>query len=283
MFYREQRWKQRKTKNLKSKESIEFLTVKTFPITVQEKNKSRKEKCKVTTPVQRKLNTRRSMEWHKMLVNTNFDNSDYVIHATFNDNKKPTTKEEIEREFKNYIARINRRRKKDGLGNARYVAVIEGLNNPEKRIHFHIIIDGDLDRDTLEDLWKKKGIINVDRLQLNEEGLTGLVEYITKEKLQDDEVYEEEKYRKAYRTSLGLKKPKLEVNDCKFNKRKLREMLVSYPSRQEIEKMYPGYTLTRFDIKQNDEYGHIYVEIQMRRYVKNKKIKGTNLYKPILR
>ncbi|WWU66476.1 hypothetical protein QJR26_08870 [Clostridium baratii] len=282
MHYREQRYVQRKSKNLRVKESLEYLTVKCFPITKKEKNQKRKEKTKLTAPKQRKLNTKRSFEYHKMLVHCNFDTSDYVIHCTFDEKKRPETKERIEKEFTNYIKRINRRRKKLGLNNAKYVAVIEGLQG-ECNVHFHIIIDGELDREILEDLWGNRGIVNVDRLQLNEEGLTGLIKYMLKVKEDvSDEIFEKNKHKRGWRTSKGnLQKPKLKVNDNKFTKRKMRDLLMNSPSREEIERMYPGYTLTDFRITQNDEYGHIYMTIEMRRYVKNEKIKGTNLYKPI--
>lgn len=274
MFYREQRWRSRKTKNLKVKESLEFLDVRIFPITEKEKNRSRKEKSKVTAPKQQKLNNKRSIEWHKKIIHSNFDESDYVIHATFDNKNRPNDKIAIEKEFKNYIARINRRRKKLGLGNTKYVAVIEGIEDKRKKVHFHIIIDGELDRDTLEELWNKKGYINVDRLQMNEEGFTALVKYMAKEK-----ETEEMKYNKMWRSSVGLKKPKLEVNDCKYNKRKMKNMLMKQPSRQELEAMYPGWTLTNYEIKYNEEYGNIYMDINMRRYCKNEKIPGTKLFK----
>lgn len=274
MFYREQRWRSRKTKNLKVKESMEFLDVRIFPISAKEKKKSRKEKTKVSEPKQKKLNNKRSIEWHRKIIHSNFDESDYVIHATFNNKNRPETKEQIEKEFKNYIARINRRRKKLGLGNTKYVAVIEGIKDKRKKVHFHIIVDGDLDRDTLEELWGKRGYINVDRLQMNEEGFTALVKYMAKEKESEDM-----KYNKMWRSSVGLKKPKLEVSDCKYNKNKMRNMLMQQPSRQELEVMYPGWILTNYEIKYNEEYGNIYMDINMRRHCKNEKIPGTKNYK----
>ncbi|WP_338631324.1 rolling circle replication-associated protein [Clostridium baratii] len=284
IFYREQRCIQRKTENLKLKESIEFLTTKVFPITAKERNQRRKEKNKLTAPKQRMLNTRRSFEWHKMLVHCNFDTTDTLIHCTFSEKNRPRTQKEINNEFKNYIKRINRRRKKLGLDNAKYIAVIEGLEG-ECNVHFHIIMDGDLDRETLETLWNGKGIVNANRLQMNEEGVTALIKYmmkLKKDKNLDDEMFEKGKYKRAWRSSKGnLKKPKVEVNDCKFTRRKMMEFKKNHPSREEIERMYPGYILTDFQINQNDEYGQFYMVIEMRRYVKNEKIKGTNLYKPI--
>lgn len=130
-----------------------------------------------------------------------------------------------------------------------------------------------MNRDILEELWGR-GFINVDRLQSNEEGFTALVKYMAKER-----DTEESKYSRSWRSSVGLKKPNLNVNDCNWTGRKMKRMLMQQPSREEIERLYPGYTLTNYEIKYNQEWGQVYMDIQMRRWVKNKKIEGSNYYK----
>lgn len=299
MAYREQRYPQRKTEDLKVAESLENLNAKIFFITQQEKNKSRKEKKiqaeKESSVKRSEINTRRALEHHIRKVNCNFDQSDYVIHATFNSEKRPLTRKEINNEFTNYIKRINGKRKRLGLKNAKYMAVIEGGEGTEKEVHFHIIIDGRLDRNILENLWGKRGFVNVDRLQPNEEGLTGLTKYMSKghfeelekgfkEEIKEDKKEEgkEEKSKrpkgtKRWRTSKGnLKTPVVKVNDSKFTKNKVRDMFINTPSREEIEKLYPGYTLTYYKAVHNEEYDQYYIDIHLRRYVKNVKIEVEN-------
>lgn len=290
MAYREKRWKQRKTKNLKEKQSLEILHSKIFFITQQEKNQSRKDKKKESTIKRNEINTRRALEHHIRKVNCNFDKSDYVIHATFNSERRPLTRKEIDNAFSNYIKRINRKRKNMGLKNAKYMAVIEGGDGTEKEVHFHIIIDGELDRNILEDLWGKRGFVNVDRLQPNEEGLTGLTKYMSKghfEELEDElkEDFKEKegdnekkkKGTKRWRTSKGnLRGPVIEVNDNRFKKNKVRDMFKNEPSREEIEKLYPGYTLTYYKAVWNEEYDKYYIDIRLRRYIKNEKIEIKN-------
>lgn len=271
MLYRQKIWKQRKTKNVRVKESMEFIDIRILPITKEQKKMRRKDKKKESAPKQKKLNTKRSKEWHTRLIHCNFDNSDYVIHATFSNKERPFTKEEVEKEFKNYILRINRYRKKIKLGNAKYIAVIEGGDGTKKNVHFHIIIDGDLKREILEDLWKEKGYVNVDRLQMNEEGLIRLVNYMAKG-LEDEEEIERTKEFKGVRTwrsSKGLDKPVIYVDDNKFSGRKVMNMVANHPSREEFEKMYPGYTLTDYNIVYNEEYCQAYIDIKMRKYIKN--------------
>lgn len=283
MAYREKRYIQRKTKELKVIESLETLHAKIFFITPQEKKQSRKAKKRETTIKRNETNTRRAMEYHIRKVNCNFDQSDYVIHATFNNEKRPLTRIEIDNMFGNYIKRINRKRKKLGLKKAKYMAVIEGGEGTDKEVHFHIIIDGEMDRNILEDLWGKRGFVNVDRLQLNEEGLTGLVKYMSKGHFEEeapiDKTNEDNRPKgtKRWRASRGnLEEPVIEVNDNRFSGRKVHEMLRNEPSREEIEKLYPGYTLTYYKATYNEEYCQVYIDIRLRRYVKNEKVEIKN-------
>ena len=59
------------------------------------------------------------------------------------------------------------------------------------RIHHHIIMNGGLDRDVVEDLWRKRrrkgqkkgdkiGFCNADRLQADENGIAALCTYLVK-------------------------------------------------------------------------------------------------------
>ena len=60
------------------------------------------------------------------------------------------------------------------------------------RIHHHIIMNGGLDRDVVEDLWRKRrrkgqkkgdkiGFCNADRLQADENGIAALCTYLVKQ------------------------------------------------------------------------------------------------------
>ena len=109
--------------------------------------------------------------------------------------------------MQNYIRRLNYQRKKRGLKNARYVYTTEGTQ--EGRFHHHIVMDGDIDMDTVEELWIKGRRNQVRRLDKDEDGLTGMAKYITKEK--------KKKSQKKWTPSKGLKKPEEKVNHYKFN------------------------------------------------------------------
>ncbi|SDO75825.1 rolling circle replication-associated protein [Clostridium gasigenes] len=258
MLYRQKIWKQSK-KNTTLKEILENLDIKVYPIDLREKNKSRKNKKKESAPKQKNLNDKRAREYLRRLINCNFDNSDLVLHLTYRQGEEPKDYDDAKKDIANLIARINRYRKKIGLGNLKYIAVIEGGNGTGKKIHHHLVIDGQLDRDTLEKFWKK-GYANSDRLQGNETGFGDLANYISKDP----------KGNKRWTQSVGLAKPEISVNDNKFSGRKMYNMLTNHPSREELEKMYPGYTLTNYKIVLNEENCGVYMDISMRRIIKNK-------------
>ena len=274
-WYREQICIQRKTEYLRRKESLSIMMVNLFEPTPKQRGEKRSKKSKYTAPKQKILNTERKREYFKALVHCNLDEDDYLIHKTFD---KGMTLEEANREWSNALGRINYRRKKAGLGNARYILVMEGNHVEEKRIHFHIIIDGDLHRDILEDVWKENGYINVRRLQFNDEGVTGLVKYVTKELKEEEKKKkelgedEDDGGTKAWRPSQGLVKPKLKVRDYRFTKKQVMEWVRVHPSEREIEELYPGWTCTYINKKYDDKYGKAYMKIELRKYEKNEKV-----------
>ena len=66
----------------------------------------------------------------------------------------PDSEERARKDIQNFIKRINRRRKKAGLENAKYIYIL--AMDGYKRPHFHILLSGDgVDRDELEELWGK--------------------------------------------------------------------------------------------------------------------------------
>ena len=262
MFYRQKTKKLRKRKNLKVKESLEILKVSVYPIfDNKEKFKSRKKKNMESRIEQKNLNERNSKEYFYEKAQCNFDTSDYVWHLTFADKYKVNTKEEADRIFSNLIRVINRYRKKHNLDNCRYMGVIE--NGGKGKLHWHVLIDGDVHRDILESFWKF-GTSNIDRLQQDEEGIKNLCNYMMKDP----------KGKRRWKESRGnLEEPPTpSINDNKFSKRKMINMQIKQPTREELEKMYPGYTLTNFQIKTDETYGGVYMNVTMRRMVKNRSV-----------
>lgn len=259
MFVRTKIQKLRKILDVVVKESLEICKSSTYFVWEdKEKVKSRKQKKNQSRKEQKDWNEKNAKEYFFSKAHCNFDTSDYVWHVTFDDAHRPQTIEEAERIFKNLIIKVNRWRKAEGISRAKYMAVIE--NGESGQIHWHILIDGKLHRDILEEAWDK-GNSNVDRLKQDEEGIRKLCKYMLKDP----------KGKKRYKASRGnlVEPPIPTINDNKFSRRQMIKMVTNQPTKEEIEKWYPGYTLTKFDIKQEKVYGGVYMNIELRRYVKN--------------
>lgn len=259
MFYRTKSQTLKKLIDVVAAESLEIKKISTYPMfDIREKYKSRKQKKKQSRKEQKDWNEKNAKEYFIAKAHCNFDTSDYVWHITLDNENRPNTLEEAEKMFRNLIIKVNRWRKKRELPRARYMAVIE--YGESGKLHWHILIDGKLHRDILEEAWKK-GSSNVDRIKQNEEGFKDLCKYMLKDP----------KGKKRYKPSRGnlIEPPTPTINDNKFSRREMIKMSTSWPTKEEIEKWYPGYTLTKFDIKVDEVYGGIYMNIEMRRIVKN--------------
>lgn len=192
----------------------EYLEVDIVAVTnMPEAGKGKKGK---SSQAQKNLNDKRSKRRFVQIANTNFGTNDFHISATYNNEHLPMSLEEAEKNVHNYLDRIKRKMKRETGEDLKYMLVTEytpeeeegqltlqGIEADDKttkavRIHHHIIINsGGLDRDDLELMWSttrinwKKandpeyranvdyyGFVNCDRLQPNENGLEGIVNYI---------------------------------------------------------------------------------------------------------
>lgn len=255
----------------------EYLEVDIIPRSRTERipKGKRSKKEKVSAPKQKRLNDKNARRYFVQLVNTNFGRGDLHVTATYSDDELPETVEDAEREAKNYIRRLDYRRKKEGLSPLKYVLVTECRTekNGEKpvRIHHHIIINGGLDRDVVESLWsrrKKKGekyrkmigFVNADRLQPNEYGLEALSRYLMKNP----------QGKKRWSSSQNLEKPWSRNNDHKYTKRQVERIIRNSEGRRFWEEKYPGYWLTEWKPVYNDLIGWC-IYLKMRKATKEKK------------
>lgn len=259
----------------------EWLEVDIVPVTnipepgqVKEKGSSLK---------QQNLNDKNSKRRFVQIANTNFNEEDLHVSATYDDKHLPGTVEEAEKIVHNYLNRVKRRMKRETGQDLKYMLVTEYTPeegaDPEAdqrtkavRIHHHIIMNGGLPREELELLWsttrinwnKAKepkyrrnvdfiGFVNCDRLQPNENGIEGLVNYINKRK----------KGCKKWSCSQNLQKPKVKKNDHKYSFRKIM-MYAQNPEDKEIwRKRYKGYEPTKIEFIHNDYTGwSIYLRLR---------------------
>lgn len=258
----------------------EWLEVDIVPVTnIPEAGRKREKRSSIK---QQNLNDKNSKRRFVQIANTNFNEEDYHISATYDEKHLPKTVEEAERIVHNYLNRIKRRMYRLTGKELKYMLVTEYTEEEKEgqltleiledkrtkvvRIHHHIIINGNggLSRDDLELMWSttrinwKKaadpkyrrevdriGFVNCDRLQPNENGIEGLVNYINKRK----------KGCKKWSTSQNLDKPKVKKNDHRYSFRKLREYAKTPEDKEVWRKQYKGYEPTKIEYQYNDYTG----------------------------
>ncbi len=166
-------------KSVNIKSATVFLESMVYPSFNNKADMPKTAKKRETSPSQSNLNDKNARRYLIRLANINFGKGD--IWATFgwNDGLLPECYEEAKKDVVNFIRRVNRRRKKLGLGNAKYIYIIafEEYTRP----HFHILISGDgIDRDELESLWGKCDRPNTRRIAPDDDFLlSGMATYIT--------------------------------------------------------------------------------------------------------
>lgn len=155
---------------------------------------------------QRKLNDKNARKYVERLINENFTDKDIWMTLTYDGEHLPPDGD-VDAAIKNmkkYIRRINYQRKKRGLPNAKYVYVTAYNPNAEIRWHHHIVMDGALDMETVESCWKQSSRNEVRRLQTDENGLSGMANYIVEEK---NRIPSERRWN----SSQGLRDPRIKV------------------------------------------------------------------------
>lgn len=241
----------------KKYECGQYMDVEIFYISDRMKEIQRECKKYESSPAQKKLNEKKSKRYLTRLVHLNFQPGDLYVDLTFDNDTLPNSREGVQKEVRNYINRLKRWRKKNGLPELKYVYVISDVDqdgNPA-RYHAHMIINK-MNRDVAEEKWGK-GYANADRLQFNEAGITGKVLYIARQG----------KGEKTWSSSTNLKKPQPKVSDRKIKLKHIERMIRNPEDRDFFEKLYPGWTFTDCAIEDSqDRVNGNGVYIRMRKY-----------------
>lgn len=219
-------------------------------------------KYRESTPKQKRLNAKKAKRYFEALVEANFKgNRDLVVHPTFSEDNYPESEEQAHKLVKNWIARLNYRRKKLGLPNSKYIIVFE--KSPKGRMHFHVLMDGQLSREEVENKWQL-GYCNADRLRSDPKiGLQKIISYLSKGGETD------EKNSKRWISSKGLIKPWVSCSKNTKISRKRFEVLKSIPEDSEllrvtIERDNPGYELQDVERSVSEETWQMYLFCRMR-------------------
>lgn len=232
-----------------------YLEAEYFPILESEAKKARSKKMKETTKKMKNLNDKNRVNNTIRLANTNFTDNDLFVTLSYTEETLPKNLEEAKKKLSNFLKRLRRRLKKEGLPQLKYIATIQ-YGKKTGKIHHHLIMNGDLSRDVVEELWKKseKGRCNTQKLQFDEFGIEGLVRYMLRGAVG---------YKKVTR-SKNLIQPKPIINDFKYSKRKIYDLANSQGG-VELEKEFKGYKVTKFDSVVNQVLDVAYISVKMKR------------------
>ena len=204
------------------------------------------------------VNTRNSRKKFERLAECNFKpGRDHFLTLTYA-NAAPEDEETCRRDLRNYLKRVNRARKKAGMDKAKCIGVIE--TGKSGRLHHHLLIEGGLSRDEMEQLWGH-GYANCDRIQQDRHGLTALTKYMTK-------CFEgkRESGRHRYFYTRNLRQPKVTESKSRISRRQAERIREDADVQGEIilRKMYPGKMIEELTIRQTDWLPGAYIYARMR-------------------
>ena len=218
-----------------------------------------------TAEAQKKANDERSRIRLIQLVEANFTEEDLSIGLDY-DGDAPTP-ERVDKDLENFFKKVRRRRRARGLQDLKYIAAIGGDEMPSagysgKRPHVHVIMNGGIDRDELEQLWGH-GHANTHRLQPRDSGLGGIATYFTKQ-MQDRPP---KKGVKRYRPSRNLAKPIRRTRDAKMPNSRVRRIAYDFENQAKeiMEKLYPGYVMQECIVRYSDYVPGVYIRCVLRK------------------
>ena len=225
----------------------------------------RRTKHQITREAQQRANDERSRLHLIQLVEANFTEKDVSITLTYEGT--PPEPERVDKDVRNFLNRVKRRRKKAGLDELKYIYAIGGDEMPApgysgKRPHIHMIMNGGIDRDELEAIWAK-GRANCDRRQPRDEGLGGIATYFTRQK-QDRP---EKPGVKKWRGSRNLKQPVRRSRDARMPNSRVKRIARDFrnEAKDVMEKLYPGYQLQDVQVRYSDIVDGVYIRCVLRR------------------
>lgn len=239
------------------------IEVDIYPTFFTRHDMPRTKRKRESRPAQKNLNDKRAKRYLNNLASANFGKGDLWGTFTYRAGEEPETIEDAERIFGNFIRRVNRKRKRAGKDNLKYIYVTEWSNDEQKgvRVHHHMIFSGDQDRDEIETLWDHGDRTETKRLAPDPDThITGLVKYITK----DIKGEERPKHTRRWKTSKGLKKPTVTRSYSKFGKRTVGKMAFDRSLLEEqLKKQYKGARFIDAAVYVNEINGGFYIYARM--------------------
>ena len=220
----------------------------------EDQKKARAARSQMTSEKMQVYNLERAREHLIRLADANFTAEDIHITLTYS---SPPSFEQCRKDVKNYVAKVKRRRKREGLPELKYIYTIEdNESGRKKRIHVHMLMSGGISREELEAMWAN-GYANADRLQPDRSGLEAIARYITKA----------QKNRRKWAASRNLKQPSVRTSNTKISNRRVKRIALSIENeaKEITEKIYQGYDFVRCRVSYSEIVDGAYIRVLMRR------------------
>lgn len=239
--------------------SGKVLEAEFYPVTIDGRKYTRGTKKRISRASQQKLNEKNARKKLRRLIETNFEEEkDYYCTFTYSPAEQPESYEQCKRDVTNFLRRVRRARKKEGLPELKYIYAIERT----RTFHVHLVISGGLSRKTIKNLWGKGEIKKVEELQSGEHGFQALANYLCKEwdsaKLPGS--------RKRYTPSRNLKQPVEKRRDNVFTPHFLERLCKQcVGDRDYWERRYKGYSFVDASPEFNEDYGTWYLSVFLKK------------------
>lgn len=268
-----------------------YLDVHVFP--VFRKAGKRCKRYRESSDAQKKLNQKYRENKVTYLINQNFTNKDIEAGLGYDDKNLPATYDECHRDVVNFHRRVNRLRKALDLSPLKYLYSIQ-RGEKNGRLHIHDLMSGGK-VDTTDETIKKikrffpkltakelrdqierggylrliellwgKGYAYTHDIVYDDEGFKGLAHYKIREPQTEKEIVEGKIRRWA--ASKNLKPPKIPKDrDGFISRRTTKDIREGNVTEREIERLYPGYTVTTIEPLFNNINAGEYLTIRLRR------------------
>lgn len=232
---------------------------------------SRGKRRKPSRECQRALNASRRAERLKMEIPYNFGAGDLFITLTYDDEHNPESYERAAKDFKNYLAKLQRVRAREGLPPLRCIWVTE-QGSRSGRWHHHAIISGGLPWEIYDNKWGG-GYVKIDPLRETPTSYKHLAKYIAKPFDDEQPGGDHLTGGRVHRTRNIQTPPALE-NDFEVSRRKAAKIAGEVVQGVELGDLLPmlaGYIVQDAGAFYNELDGDYYIKIYAKNYQKNAK------------
>ena len=144
----------------------------------------RQAKQRMSSAARQKLNFTAAWQRLELLLAANFDETDWFVTLTYDDDHLPPDRDGAGRQMRNFLQRLRRHLRQRGA-ELRYVYNIEEMPEDQggpRRVHHHAVIGGELDADTIRAVWGL-GFVHVEPLlDGSRDGYEARARYLIKER-----------------------------------------------------------------------------------------------------